>query len=75
MPSKDIVQISDNIYLSGQINKDNKEKPKGIFFIKENDTFIKDPINVDKVIALLISYDYGNPIRELGEFWKNKKEI
>jgi len=32
-------------------------------------------VNVDKVIASLISYDYWNPVRELGEFWKNKKEI
>ena len=45
--SKDSVQISDYIYLSGQINKDNKEEPEDLFFIKENNNFIKDPIHDD----------------------------
>ena len=45
--SKDPVQISDNIYFSGQINKDSKKEPEDIFFIKEHNNFLKDPIHDD----------------------------
>ena len=44
---KDPVQISDNIFFSGQINKGNKVDPEDRFFIKENNRFIKDPIHDD----------------------------
>ena len=45
--SKDPIQISENIYLSGQINNGNKEELEDTFFIKENNNFIKDPIHDD----------------------------
>ena len=45
--SKEPVRLSDNIYFSGQINKDSKEKSEDIFFIKENNNLVKDPIHDD----------------------------
>jgi 7,8-dihydropterin-6-yl-methyl-4-(beta-D-ribofuranosyl)aminobenzene 5'-phosphate synthase len=45
--SRDPIQISDYIYLSGQINNGNEEELEDIFFIKENNNFIKDPIHDD----------------------------
>lgn len=45
--SRDPIQISDYIYLSGQINNGNKEELEDTFFIKENNNFIKDTIHDD----------------------------
>ena len=45
--SKEPIQISDNICFSGQINKDSKEEPEDLFFIKKNNNFITDPMHDD----------------------------
>ena len=44
---KEPIQISDNICFSGQINKDSKEEPEDLFFIKKNNNFINDPMHDD----------------------------
>jgi len=54
--SSEPVRISDDIYLTGQINKDNSgnktasanaEEQQGHFFIRENNIFVKDPLDDD----------------------------
>ena len=45
--SKDPIQISENIYLSGQINKDINEESEDIFYTKDNNIFVKDLLHDD----------------------------
>ena len=52
--SKDPIQISDNICFSGQINKDSKEEPEDLFFIKKNNNFINDPMHDDISIFITL---------------------
>jgi len=53
--NKDLIQISENIYFSGQINKDDKEGSGDIFFIRRNNNFIKDPIYDDISVFVNLS--------------------
>ncbi len=45
--SKESVRISDNIYFSGQIDKEGKDNLEDSLLIKEHDVFIKDPLYDD----------------------------
>jgi len=62
---KDLIQVSDSIYFSGQINKDNSSnkiddsikttRDKDSFFIRENDLLVKDPLFDDISIFINLS--------------------
>jgi len=41
------LKLGDNIYFSGQINKEKKDETGDLFFTKDNNNFVKDPMHDD----------------------------